>query len=413
MKKFLFCLMLCALSLASSNQLLAQANGCGTGRYADENYTDSVVITNNIPFGSNRAVGTSGNVTLRLNFYEPKNDTASKRPLMIIAFGGSFISGDKTQVGFLCDAYTKMGYVCAAIDYRTGFFLPNEVNTTLAVVRAMHDMKAAVRFFRKEAATYKIDTDRIIVGGVSAGSIAAIHTAYLDNDNEIPAYLYANPSDTTGIGGVEGNSGNPGFSSAVAGVFNYSGAIGDTNWINTGDAPIIGFHDVGDNVVPFDTREVSVSGVPTGLIASGSRDLHARLTNLDVVNELNTYPGNGHVAYAQSDLPNLLEKTKTFMFDNVTCKQSTGIAKINKAEPKINLYPNPSTGILYVESFTESNKPYTLRVFDAKGKMVLNAENQTSKNNELQLNLTAGIYRVMVQYNDNNLATFSRNVLFQ
>ncbi len=414
MKKLFSAIFISLLLVLVSSGVYAQASGCDTDRYDNTAYSDSVVKTSNITFGANTAVGTSSSINLRLNFFEPYGDTATKRPLMIVAFGGSFITGDKSQVEVFCQSFTRMGYVCAAIDYRVGFFVPNQISTTLAVMRGMHDMKAAVRFFRKEAATYKIDTDRIIVGGVSAGAITAIQTAYLNEESETPPYLYANPSDTVGLGGVEGLSGNQGFSSAVAGVFNLSGAIGDTNWIISGDVPIIGFHDVGDNVVPYDTRQVSVSGVPTGLIASGSRDLHARAENLGIPQELYSYPGNGHVAYVQSDYLNVIEKTKVFMYNNVTCKESiVGIAKNTKKEPAVNLYPNPSTGTLFIESLTESDKPYNVKVFDASGRMVWNENNVTAKNNQLRLNLSAGIYRVMVQYDDSNSGLFSRNVLFQ
>ena len=53
-----------------------------------------------------------------------------------------------------------------------------------------------MRFLRKNATTYKIDPDRIAIGGSSAGAITALQVG-------------ANSEDP-------GTSGNPGFSSAVA-----------------------------------------------------------------------------------------------------------------------------------------------------------------------------------------------------
>jgi dienelactone hydrolase len=414
MKKFIS-LALVIMLLFSQQMTFAQAVGCGTGRYETDNlYT--VQKTNNIQYGSNINVN-NANQNLFLNFYQPDGDTATVRPLMIVAFGGSFIGGDRSQVDAICQAYTKMGYCAAAIDYRYGFPFPftiNQITTTLVVVRAAHDMKAAVRFFKKDAATnntYKIDTNRIIVGGVSAGAIVAIHAAYLNDDSEIPSYLY---NDTTGIGGIEGVSGNPGYSSKVAGVFSYSGTIGDSSWIAANDVPIVSFHETGDGTVPFDTREVRVSGVPTGLIASGSRDIHVRCDNVGTVNLLYTYATNGHTAYLGSD-PQVFQKTRDFMFTNVTCKQdvNSGIANNNLKEPEMNLYPNPTSGILNIESFVSTEKPYSINIYDYSGKNVFSEKNLTGSKQQLFLNLSSGIYRVNIQYNDNQYSVFSRNILFE
>jgi para-nitrobenzyl esterase len=407
------CFML--MLLLSNQHTYAQASGCGTGRYETDNlYT--VTKTNNIQYGNNKNVN-NANQNLFLNFYEPTGDTASKRPLMIVAFGGSFIGGDRSQVDAICQAYTKMGYCAAAIDYRYGFPFPftiNQVTTTLVVVRAMQDMKASVRFFKKDAATnntYRIDPNRIIIGGVSAGAITAVHAAYLNDESEVPAYLY---NDTTGMGGIEGESGNPGYSSKPAGVFSYSGTIGDSIWIGANDVPIVSFHETGDGTVPFDTRQVSVSGVPTGLIASGSRDIHARCDNVGTVNLLYTYPTNGHTAYLGSD-PTVYQKTRDFMFTNVTCKQdiSSGIVKNNLKEPEINLYPNPNSGILNIESFADTKSNYSIQIFDLTGKQIYSAENLSGNNQIIKLNLTKGIYRVNVTYNDAKYLVFSRNILFE
>ena len=45
-----------------------------------------------------------------------------------------------------------MGYVTASIEYRLGMFPIDSVNAIKAVLRATQDMKAAVRWFRQDAA---------------------------------------------------------------------------------------------------------------------------------------------------------------------------------------------------------------------------------------------------------------------
>ena len=151
---------------------------CTDGRYANDVFND-FVKTSNITFGQN-ATWTGGQYTLKLDFYEPEGDTETERPLLIWVHGGSFIGGSKTDPDMVAfsERFTKKGYACASIDYRIGFFPIDSANAVKAVVRATQDLKAAIRFFYKDkqtANTYKIDTNKIFIGGSSAGAITALH----------------------------------------------------------------------------------------------------------------------------------------------------------------------------------------------------------------------------------------------
>ena len=281
---------LCVICILTAAQVYAQPD-CSGGRYSTFDLFSNVDVTSAVTFGNNTALSGSA-VDLKMDIYEPAGDSQTDRPVILMAFGGSFIGGSRGDVAFMCNILAKMGYVAVAPDYRVGFFLPNEITTTLAVLRGAHDMNACVRYLKKTAAEdgnpYGIDCERIIVGGISAGAIAAIHSAYLDKLSEVPAYMV---NDTAGLGGVEGNSGTPDYSSDAVGVISFSGAIGDTSWIEAGGAAIVSIHEENDNVVPYLTQEVSVSGFPTGLIASGSAHVHLRADNQGVSNDLKTYLG--------------------------------------------------------------------------------------------------------------------------
>ncbi len=391
-------ILLTAFSLLAVFGLKAQGL-CDEGRYVTEDYFDSIVETSNVLFGSNVAVGSATQQELRLDFFEPANDTLANRPLIIFAFGGSFVSGDRTQVHFLCEYFARRGYVTAAIDYRTGIFFPiNEKSTTLAVVRAMHDMKASVRFFYKDAATtntFGIDTNRIIVGGISAGAITAIHTAYLDKQSEIPAYLN---SDTAAIGSVDGKSGNLGYSSTVHGVLSYSGTIGDSSWIEAGSPPIVLFHDTLDNTVPFGTDTINALGVNTGLVADGSASMAVRCANVGVDFDYLWFERSGHVSYFNNAQDNDTVLNRSSENASIVACQSltSGIFDAPGFSGTLSVYPNPNNGIATI-AITGHATPVTVAVYNLIGQLV--STTQLGINAQQQLDLGAvqsGVYLVRV-----------------
>lgn len=361
-----------ALAIFFAAASTVNAQECSSGRYTDPNHFPDVTVTTAVQFGSNTAVS-GGTQILRMDVYEPTGDVLQDRPVVIVAFGGSFVAGDRSQVADLCIRFARLGYVAIANDYRVGFFLPNEATTTRAVMRGSHDMKACVRFLRKTVAEdgnpYRIDPDRIIVGGVSAGAISAIHAAYLDQESEIPAILQG---EAASLGGVEGNSGTPGYSSDVLAVYSFSGAIGDTLWIEPGDHPLASVHENGDGTVPYGTQEVSVIGIPTGLIASGSRDIHVRTNSLGIDNCLLTYNANAHVGYLNSD-PEVSTGFVAQFMANMVCNQvvscgniATGVQDL-EVDRNLTVYPNPTNGLVQFE--VEGTTRVAL--FDMSGREVL------------------------------------------
>jgi acetyl esterase/lipase len=366
---------LLSLALVAFLQLNAQAqNDCYSGRYHYPPLFDSVVVSSAVQFGSNAAVLGGGQQALYMDVYEPYGDTLANRPVVLAAFGGSFIAGSRADVADFCMRMARLGYVAIAPDYRVGFFFPNSNTTQLAVTRCMHDLRGCIRCLRKttvlDGNPWRIDPERIIVGGVSAGGIGAVQVAYLDQSSEIPPILY---DDTLSIGAVEGNSGWPGYSSRPLAAWSMSGAIGDTSWIQPGDVPLFSLHEVGDIIVPYGTQEVSLLGIPTGVIASGSSDIHLRMDHIGVPNCFFSYPGNGHVGYLVDDPENAIGRVAAFLAD-VVCGQpitcgnlSTDLAEQQDANIGLTLFPNPTTDMITMQL----NEPAVVSLADQLGRVVL------------------------------------------
>ena len=401
------------LSLASSlfvlTSLFAQSY-CGTSRYDSEIFTN-VTTTSNVVYGSNADLNGSA-VSLTMDIYQPTGDVATQRPVIIFAHGGSFIGGTKTDADevALATRFAKRGYLTASISYRLGMGFPiNQTGATKAVWRAVQDMKAAVRFFRKDAATtntYKADPNYIFVGGYSAGAFMAVHYAYLDQPSEIPAAI-----DTNLLGGLQGNSGNPGYSIAINGVLNFAGAVGDTSWMHPGDEPMVTAQGNSDNTVPYCTAMLSVSGFPI-MTVSGGGTMHIRCFHTGIYNPIHTYYGQDHPA-SVSTSPNNIDSTillaSDFVYKYLGCTPSgnpaiyinnqtcvpgvTGIdTPIVLNDENVSLFPNPVSENFTLTLKNVKGNKFSAQIFDITGREVKNISFTEKNISVTRNNIQNGFY---------------------
>jgi poly(3-hydroxybutyrate) depolymerase len=398
------------LSIALFSLSLNAQNYCGSSRYDTEVFS-TVNVTSNITYGSNTSV--NGNpTTLTMDIYEPAGDTASIRPLIVFAHGGSFLGGSKTDADqvSLCNHFAKRGYVCATINYRVGMGFPiNEANAKKAVWRATQDMKAAIRFFRMDAATmntYKIDPNMIFAGGTSAGAFMALHHAYLDQPSEIPAEI-----DTTAMGGIEGNSGNPNYPSTVKAIVNLCGALGDADFIVPGDVPMVSLHGTNDNTVPYGTAMLYIGGSFQIMVVDGSRTIHERANNIGITNKFYTWYGQDHVPYAGTSAAALAYMDTTvrfvsnFLYEQLSCTPTNSNPQPNPPAPSgindhdsfgtVSISPNPAMSSVTIKWEDHVNTA-NITFFDMTGRAVKTAIISANQQNVNIEDLAPGIYSVQL-----------------
>ena len=95
-----------------------------------------------------------------MDLYIPEG--AGPFAVVVLVHGGGFFTGDKAASATNAEYLVTQGIAAAAINYR----LSGEATFPAAV----HDAKAAVRFLRANADTYRLDADRIGSWGESAGA---------------------------------------------------------------------------------------------------------------------------------------------------------------------------------------------------------------------------------------------------
>ena len=427
MMKKIYALTLTALGIYG--QLKAQSP-CTNGRYASDVFTN-VTTTNNVVYGSNVSAGGT-TTSLNMDIYQPTGDTETNRPLIIWAHGGSFIGGSKTDGDMvsLSQAFAKKGFVCASINYRLGLTPFDSVGAVKAVLRAVQDMKASIRFFYKDKLTtdtYKIDTNNIFIGGSSAGAITALHTAYLDKSCEVNYYI--NPTDLTNLGGMDGYSGNQCYSSKIRGVINLCGALGRYGWIQPGDVPFCSMHGTVDGTVKYNRGYAAPLGIQL-ILLDGSRMLKEQANTVGVSNSFYTWYGKDHVPYVSSTtyMDSTIKFVRDFLVNTIGCTETpyfnpntpVGVANlypmsacstnvtmsctpvgINEVENESiwSVYPNPASERITVV-LNELKPNSKMEISDITGKK-LHAQFINEKSTEIKTNnFESGIYFIKIIQKD-------------
>ena len=297
-------------------------------RYID-NMFDSVTVTSNVAYGQNISIlpllqGLPPAMdTLLCDIYEPKNDTLTDRPVIVLIHTGSFLppvlngqaTGSKNDNSIVenCMRWAKKGYVAVAMTYRQGWnpTSPSQAVRTATILQAayrgIHDTKAMVRYLRKTVAedgnSYGIDDSKIVVGGQGTGAYLSMGYITLDTVSELFIYpKFWDTSDpdpanhvplispqfpipgpiTYGYGNIDGTDttyypanfppfnfpvdvlwnfpNNPSYSNDVSMAFNLGGTLADLDWLDGGQVPHVSFHCEND---PFASIDEGVIIVPT------------------------------------------------------------------------------------------------------------------------------------------------------
>ena len=338
----------CLLLMAFAICLTASAQT----RYLDEVFSD-VTVTSDIVYGSNITVlpALQGQPPaaepLILDLYEPAGDTETERPVLLYFHTGNFLPQYINQSGLgtrtdscaveICTRYAKMGYVVASVDYRLGYnpTAPTQVERTTQLIQAAYrgvqDSRTAVRFFRKTIAEdnnpYAVDGDVIGMIGEGTGGYISLASSTIEGYNDIIleddgvtpiAKFWYDPGDGSYIpmvaesihGDVDATI--DGFAPAALGGFqmcianhvgyssdfnfqvNLGGALGDLNWLDEGDLPMVSVQCPHDPYAPYESAVLIVPGVNLPIVeVSGAEDIHE---------EINGYATNNNAVFADAGL---------------------------------------------------------------------------------------------------------------
>ncbi|CAA6830037.1 MAG: Esterase/lipase-like protein [uncultured Aureispira sp.] len=346
-------------SLILLGELSAQ---CGT-RY-NSRYFNSIQIFRDVEYSLDAPALIAASITTETTinkdlvmdiFMPPASDTVSQRPVVVLAHGGGFINvafmGGTVLVGTmknedvqaLADTLAHWGFVTASIEYRLGFNILSPSSLKRAVWRGAQDMSAAVRFFRKNAAWFNIDPDRVFTGGSSAGAFCALHSTFVDYTERLPESYELVPILKKDLGAlhsrpvVELTSFNPFVGTSVLGddvdsipqgIASYWGAIAELDFIAHGNnkAPVVLFHGTNDLIVNHKCAKPFSGIVLTAPNTCGTHVIDSLMNASNMPHNTYLASGEGHEYWGALNgdwmasgpnayWPDIIQKTTDYLYD--------------------------------------------------------------------------------------------------
>ncbi len=390
--------------LLSAMCIFAQADYCIEHRFSEGYFFDSAQIefTPDVVYAVAKRWPSTINDSLKMDFFAPRqqDDSLTLRPFILLIHGGAFLAGNKHDMHYQCMEYARRGFVVATMEYRLGWnctatdllgvcVLCQGENYKLktATYRAVQDARAAMRYVYARAENFGIDTAWLFIGGESAGSITALHTAFWSQADADSFASFA--SGQVGLLDTSGNELPSGYS--IKGVIDNCGAVSrDSVVLNNGDISVISFHDENDCVVPTNAGQVISCVCQPFYWAWGSSSIHQIMSHAGQCTEMNlvplslnhcSYPTWNLVRHSACFLKRILCGQCNSTFSNNTSAPAycdtlhSNIAdlpnlKLGEEQPLL-YYPNPSDGeVTFDLSNYTAAFPLSVKVRNASGEII-------------------------------------------
>lgn len=204
-----------------------------------------IKITRDMEYGKGAVLTEAKSIPLKLDLYEPATGTGN-RPVFVLIHGGGFRIGSKNNMVRFARPLAENGFVAVPVQYR----LEGDKPTGHRIDSAVEDVNLAIKWLRENSAKYRLDMDRVVVGGPSAGGITSCNLGY------------------TSLG--QGNK--------LRGVVNLWGGLGGRLGRMQVGPPLLTIHGTADETVPF----------------SSATRIHARAKELGIPSRLIPLEGVGH-----------------------------------------------------------------------------------------------------------------------
>lgn len=369
--------------------------------------------------------------TLKLNIWKPIRDNNILRPLLLLVHGGGFVSGQKEDFDSLASWYAARGYVAATIQYRLLFYPPllltppyayDSTEVLRAGYRSIQDLRGAIRFMKNRSASDSSDINKVYVLGASAGAIAALGAAYIDQASEIPTGVdsiaavihgptqYLRPS----LGPLDGKLNLGNADASFHGVVAYMGAMLDTAHLESNlDMPLFVYHQTGDPIVGC-TFKKGLHGAPLGLGTNyphlyGSCLITPRAQQLGYSSaQLFSYIHNGSNHSVHNEM--LIDSLTAHWLSALICPVSVGLSSATTKSATLEVFPIPADNHITIAIQQTTANQNELRVFNSLSQIIYETKGYHTTFKINTSSWPAGLYTIVV-YNGSNYYVTKKSII--
>lgn len=232
-----------------------------------------VKIVHNIRYGDEPdGIEQDSNSDRILDLYIP-GGRREKLPVLVFIHGGGFAGGDKESTAKICQKIAEQGFAVVSVNYYltlkyekvTGVSCSAYMSEGVpsngfhpllqkAIVNASSDTQLALLWIKCNAERYNLDLSSVALSGGSAGSMTALYTAYVSNQEILP----------------------------IKAVVNLWGGLENAEHIKKGAAPLLTYHGDLDKLIHVN-------------FAYALHDRMAEMNNVE--SKLHVLIGKGHAMY--------------------------------------------------------------------------------------------------------------------
>jgi acetyl esterase/lipase len=246
-----------------------------------------------IPNVTYRAVG---EWTGRLDLYV--HSEARSKPTLLWIHGGGWTEGSKEEDALFVLPYLADGWSVVLVEYRLA--------SVAVAPAAVEDCRCALAWLLRNAARHGVATERVVIGGISAGGHLALTTAGLSASSSrecrVPAGFkpaavinWYGPSDLSELA-----FGADAFDQAVewiSGRQDVAKSVSPLQYVSASAPPVLTIHGSADDVIPY----------------SQSVRLHKALSDAGVANQLLTLEGAHHGDFTAGQIARAYGAVRSFL----------------------------------------------------------------------------------------------------
>ncbi len=252
------------------------------------NSNESIAYTN-VEFGSDPQQ--------KMDIFLPAGRTVNVTKTIVIIHGGSWTSGDKSEMTEVVDSLKKRlpNYAFINLNYRLA--VSNAINV---FPTQENDVKTAIEFYLGKSSAYEISKDIIVLGASAGAHLAMLHSYKNDQDKHVKAVVdLFGPTDLVA-------EWNEGFLPQLALMAATGKTYDQDNAIYTQSSPV-------NFITAQSPPTIALQGGMDYIVTPAQTNiLITKLNSVGVPNELVFYPNEGH-GFSQANNTDAITKTLIFI----------------------------------------------------------------------------------------------------